>query len=79
MLWVNPSVHYVNTCHYGWFNKQAKQSIAEQDKVKWESQTEKDGMKKGTVTGVASQSENKQNMQNGIEVKAVNLEQHIEE
>lgn len=36
-------------------------------------------MKKGTVTGVASQSENKQNMQNGIEVKAVNLEQHIEE
>lgn len=49
MLWNNPSAHRVGICHYDWFNKQAEWPIAEQDKVRQDSQTENDGMRKGRV------------------------------
>ena len=56
MLWNNPSVYSLYIYHCDWFNKQANWPIAEQDKVKQESQTE-----------------NKLDIQNGIEVKATSL------
>ena len=46
VLWNNTSVYCVNLCRFDWFNKQADWSIAEQDKVRRESQTENDGRKK---------------------------------
>lgn len=73
MLWNNPSVHYVNICCYDRFNKQADWSIAEQDKVRWESQTENNRMRKGEVRGVTSQTQNNLDTQNGIEVKVTSL------
>ena len=39
----------MNIYHYVWLNKEADWSIAEQNKVRWESQTENDGMRKGGV------------------------------
>ena len=59
VLWNNPSVHCVNMCCYDWFDKQADGPVVEQDKVRQESQTENDGMKKGRVRGVDSLPVNK--------------------
>ena len=53
-----------------WFNTQADRPIAEQDKVRGESQTENDGIMKGRIRGVASHMDNKLDIQNWIEVKA---------
>ena len=66
-------MYTVKICHYDWFNKQADWPIAEQDKVRRESQTENDGMRKGEVGGATNQTHSKWGTQNGIEVKATNL------
>ena len=47
----------MNICHYDWFNKQADWPIAEQDKVRWESQTENDGMRLSGVRSHQSDAE----------------------
>lgn len=63
----------MNICCYDWLNKQDGRTIAEQDKIKQESQIENDGMRKDRVRGVASQMVNKLDIQNGIKEKALNL------
>lgn len=73
LLWNCPSVHSVNKCPYDWFNKQADWPVAEQDKVRWESQTETDGKRKGGVRGIANQTQNKSVTQNEPEVKDTSL------
>ena len=60
--WNAPSVHCANICHYDWFSKQADWPVAGQDKVRQESQTENDVMKKDRVRGDASQLLRKQDM-----------------
>lgn len=63
----------MNICCYDWLNKQDDRAITEQDKIKQESQIENDGMRKDRVRGVASQMENKPDIQNGIKEKALSL------
>lgn len=62
VLWNNLSVHCVNMCHYDWFDKQADGPVVEQDKVREESQTENDEMRKGGARGDVSQPPRKQDM-----------------
>lgn len=47
-LW-NIPLHHVNICHCVRFNKEADWPITEQGKVRWESQSENPGRKKGRV------------------------------
>lgn len=37
-------------CHCDWLNKQVDWQIVEQDKVRWESKTENDGMRQGGIS-----------------------------
>lgn len=63
----------MNICCYDWLNKQDDRAIAEQDKIKQESQIKNDGMRKDRVRGVASQMEKKPDIQKGIKEKALSL------
>ena len=54
-------------------NNKADWLIAREDRVRWESQTENDKMKKGGVIEVASQMENESDTHNGIEVKVTSF------
>lgn len=42
LLWNNASVHCVNVYCYDWFNNQVGWPTAEQNKLRWEIQTEND-------------------------------------
>ena len=54
----------MNICLCDWFNKEADWTIAGQDKVRQENQTEDAGRKKGGVSEVMRDSErSKMNMQ----------------
>ena len=58
-LW-NIPLHGAYICGCDWFNKEWDWPIAEQDKVRWKSQTENAGRKKGVVGGVTSRYREKQ-------------------
>lgn len=45
MLYNSSSVHCVNICDDDLLNKQAERPIAKQNKVRWESQSENNGLK----------------------------------
>ena len=49
----------MNICHCDWFNKEADWSMAEQDMVRQESQTENAGRKKGGAGGVCTERQRK--------------------
>ena len=49
----NIPLHCVNIYLLDWFNKEVDWPIAEQDKVRWENQTEDDGEKNGRGRRVA--------------------------
>ena len=55
-------LYTVKICHCDWLNKETDWPIAEQNKVRQESQTENDGKKRGRVRGIARQTEPKQDM-----------------
>lgn len=69
----NPSTRCINIYHYDFFNQQADWPMEEQEKFSQERQNENDGLRKGRVKGIVSQSENKSDTQNGIEIKVTNL------
>lgn len=50
ILWNNSFVHCEDLCCCDWFNKEADWPIVEQDKVRWEGQTENAWRKKGRVS-----------------------------
>lgn len=61
MLWIIP-LHCVNICHCDWFTKGADWLIAEQDKVRQDSQTRKMVAGRRAESGVAIQMQRVQGM-----------------
>lgn len=78
LLW-NVLLHCMNICRYAWFSKQADWPIAEQSKVRQESQT------RGSLRRRRAESEESlvrcrmsQTHKMGVEVKAMSLGAYID-